>query len=136
MTWLMRHAQVSAREHTVLNAQGYPDINQKDGWAPSYDCSISGGTVNESSCVKDRSGQNNGRFWPNGLQAYLSVYGLILGADRTDPNGICSWLPNAYITQFNSLLSADHSYQTWGKSSGQAFALAYETLGAMAACGN
>lgn len=109
--WVVAHGQRAAQHHTVLDANGLPDISQRDsssaanarnGWRTIYGCNASAAGVDNGSCTKltDPSFENSGYFYPDGLVAFLNVFGLVLASDQRDMNRICQWLPAAYTTAY------------------------------------
>lgn len=133
--WVVQHGATSARNHTVIGGNGLPDFSQADnGWRTTYQCSANGSGVVDASCAKINGGENDGRFYANGVLSYLNVFGLVLAADASDPNRICEWLPAAYNAQVRSLPDLDVNYHIWGKASGQAFGMSAEAVGALTAC--
>lgn len=133
--WIVQHGSTSARNHTVLNGNGLPDYSQADSaWRTTYSCNANGAGVLEGSCAKINGGENDGRFYANGVLSYLNVFGIVLAADPSDPNRVCQWLPAAYDVQVRGLPDLDVNYHIWGKASGQAFGMSAEAVGALTAC--
>ncbi|MBK6688885.1 MAG: hypothetical protein IPG45_30730 [Deltaproteobacteria bacterium] len=133
--WVVQHGATSARNHTVIGGNGLPDFSQADnGWRTTYQCSANGSGVVDASCAKINGGENDGRFYANGVLSYLNVFGIVLAADPSDPIRICQWLPAAYNAQVGSLPDLDVNYHIWGKASGQAFGMSAEAVGALSAC--
>lgn len=134
-SWVVAHGQRVAANHAVLDGDGLPDFSRAgSAWRTNYGCGISGNGVDEGSCRKYTSGENNLRFYANGLMAFLNVFGVVLAADASDPHRICAWLPEAYVSQLDGLGDSDINYRIWGKSSGQAFGMAAEAAGALSMC--
>ncbi len=132
--WVIDHGRQSANNHTTLS-NGLPDFSDSaSGWRTVYGCDANQSGVNDSSCRKYTDGENGYRFYPNGLLAFLNVFGLVLAADPSDPNRICEWLPAAYPAQINALSDNDLNGRIWGKASGQAFGMAGEAVGALSMC--
>jgi hypothetical protein len=127
--WVIRHAAVSARNHTGSERPG----SSRRDWRVGYGCSVSKrGEL--SNCKQWSSGENDAKFYGNGMLAYLNVFGLVLGADPSDPNRLCDWLPSAYQTQLGALGFNDLNGNIWGKGSGQALAFSAEAVAAISSC--
>ncbi len=136
-TWVMRHGEQSARNMTVVGAGGLPDISQAmgpQGWRSGYQCDTNSDGVVDSSCVRYTTGENDSYYYQDGMIAFLNVFGLVLSADRSDPQHICDWLPDAWSSRIATVASGEINERIWGKASGQAFGMAEETAGALARC--
>ena len=142
--WLMEHIVTAGRHYAVLDARGLPDYSKRDqnspndadnGWRTLYECSNANaqqGVVN-SSCRKVTDFEFDGRFYTNGMMAFLNAFGLLLGANPDDPERICQWLQGTYGVHL-PIMIADTFLNNdlyWGKSSGQAFNMAPQAAGAL-----
>ncbi len=133
--WVKRYGERTAQYHAVLDGNGIPNFSVAGSqWRTIYQCSANGQGVVDSSCAKFTGGENNSLFYQNGLMAYLNVFGLVLAADPTDPQRICQWLPQAYATQLTRMNDQEINGRIWGKSSGQAFGMSAEAVGALSYC--
>ncbi len=141
--WIIKHGEVSAKNHTVLDGSGLPDIaqarsssgdNNDNGWRTIYSCKTDKKGVVESTCKKATKGENSLYFYANGMVAYLNVHGAVLGSNAKDPNRICKWLPKAYDRALGGMTAASLNGGVWGKSPGQALGMAAETVGALSRC--
>lgn len=133
--WLAEFAKMSAKRYTVRDDRGLPDLSQEQssgGWRTMYRCLANARGVDDASCRKVTQIENEGRFYPNGLVAFLNAYGIVLDADPKDPAQICRWLPDAYATALERMDQLNG--YVWGKELGQAFAFTQTTLGAIERC--
>lgn len=122
-------------EHYATLSNGVPDFSASgSGWRTVYRCDANGSGVPNGSCQKVTNGENGYRFYANGLMAFLNVFGLTLSADPSDPNRVCDWLPSAYQSHMASLNDSDINGRIWGKTSGQAFGMSGEAVGALSMC--
>lgn len=140
--WVLQHGRRSMENHTVMGPSG-PDYarrnatsasNAENGWRTVYRCEANASGIVAGSCRKQTGGENGYHFYPNGLMAYLNVFGLVLAAEPSDPLALCRWLPAMYMQHLATLPGASLNGRIWGKELGQAFAMSGEALGAMARC--
>lgn len=138
-SWLIRHGEVFAEHLLELDGNGLPNYgarNGANGWRTVYQCQTSATDVLDNTCRRFTTGEeNDGYYYDNGLMAVLNMFGLILGADPSDPNRICQWLPAAFNAQVN-VMNNDvniNDDNIWGKSSGQAYQMSPQAAGAMTA---
>jgi hypothetical protein len=129
LKWVIRHAPVSAKNLTGAEKPS----SSRSGWRVGYTCKVSP-KGEFSDCKPWSGGENDAKFYGNGLLAYLNVFGLILGADPSDPNRLCEWLPSAYSSQLGALGFDDLNGNIWGKGSGQALAYSAEAVAAISMC--
>jgi hypothetical protein len=127
--WAIKHALVSAKHHTGSEKPG----SSSGDWKVGYTCKVSK-KAELSGCSTWSGGENDSRFYGNGLVAYLNVFGLALAADPSDPHRICSWLPGIYSSKLGSLSFEDLNGGVWGKGAGQALAFSAETVAAIGMC--
>jgi hypothetical protein len=136
--WVIQHGIRSAQNHTDLDQRGLPDFSRRNaaggGWRTGYACSANRNGVDQTSCRRASGGENDAFFYPNGMMAYLNMFGQVLAADPSDPDRICSWLPDAYRAQVSALNDMDINFRIWGKNSGQAFGMSAEAVGALSSC--
>lgn len=134
--WLREFAETNTRRHTVAGDTGLPDLSREaagEGWRTTYRCKASRRGVLDDTCERVTEMEHSGRFYPNGMVAYLSALGVVLGADPSDPAGLCAWLPEAYAEALARMDTQTNGY-VWGKELGQAYALAQQALGAITKC--
>ncbi len=141
--WLLLYGKESARHHTVLGSDGLPDISARNsssgddasnGWRTNYECRVSAQGVDEKSCTKITNYENDGRFYNNGLVAYLNTFGVVLGAEPKDPLKICKWLPSAYKVALDQMVENETNALVWGKAPGEAYGMTQAALGAIESC--
>ncbi|MBI4211917.1 MAG: hypothetical protein HY540_04685 [Deltaproteobacteria bacterium] len=140
MRWLVMYPVQAAKQFTVLDANGLPDIskqhdastnNSLNGWRTTYACNVSSAGVDDTTCKKNTTLENNGYFYNDGMVAFLNAFGLGLAVKPSDPNRLCQWLPTTYTAFVDNMSMSEVNQEIWGKSSGQAFSFANEALAAM-----
>jgi hypothetical protein len=140
--WLLDFVKMSARRHTVVDDSGRPDISRaqtssgddgENGWRTVYQCRADAHGIQDATCRKLTSIENQAYFYPNGLIAYLNAFALVLDAIPEDPSAICRWLPDAYASALRSM-EREMGANVWGKELGQAYAMTQSALGALERC--
>ena len=135
LEWVIQHGARSTELHAVPDDRGLPDFSRaRTDWLVEYRCATDTKGVVAGSCQRQTKEENDGRFWANGLVAFLNLYGLVLAADPSDPLQVCAWLPEAYGQLLASLDDLDINARIWGKASGQAFGMSAEAIGALSRC--
>ncbi len=126
--WVLRYGVVAAKNHS-----GAENPAAGRDWRVGYTCRISK-KGEAGPCKLWSEGENDARFYPNGALAYLNIFGLVLGADPSDPDHICDWLPGVYRSRIGDLGFGDINGNVWGKGSGQALAFSAEAVAALQTC--
>ena len=143
LDWVVAYGRQAAANHTAVDAAGRPDIgaiesksadNAKNGWRTLYSCRTTTSGIVADSCRKLTDVEAEGYFYPNGLIAFLSVFGQVLSVDDQDVNKACEWLPKAWAFAEKDVQGGDLNDYIWGKPSGQALAYSAEAVGAISRC--
>jgi len=134
-TWLSKHLQKSLRNYMGVAKGGMPDYSQRDRqWVTTYLCDVDSGGLLDSTCVPDRTVENQARFYNGDDMSYLSSFSFLFWRLRKSRPSICSWLPYNYENALRLLDRSESNAMIWGKLPGKIFADAQKTVGVIEAC--
>jgi hypothetical protein len=132
-SWLLDHARTTSRWFADGDGRGAVG-GSPDGWHTVYACAAGPSGIRDETCGPVTDIEAGGRFYENGLVAYLAGWGQVLAADPEDPLGICGWLPGALGRALSRLDRSGVNDGVWGKEPAQALHGVTAALGAIEAC--